>query len=134
MTEHILTETEASRLSSAALAYLGDSVLEILVRERLVIYGVKNPSVASLSFVTAAAQSLAFDRIAPLLNENENAVFKRGRNSVHSGVPRNATPAQYRRATGFEALFGYLYLSGQSERLRELFRIAFFENDTGLYK
>ena len=128
MTENVIPAEEASRLPSAALAYLGDSVLELLVREHLVCGGVKNLSVASLAYVTAPAQSDALERIAPILTEEEDAVFHRGRNGVHGGVPRRATPAQYRRATGLEALFGYLYLSGQNARLRELFRIG-FRND-----
>lgn len=123
----IMTEAEACTVSAASLAYLGDSVLEIMVRERLVRQGVKNPSVESLKYVTAPAQSDAIERILPSLSEGESDVYKRGRNCVHSGVPRHATPAQYRRATGLEALFGYLYLTGKTTRLRELFCAAFPE-------
>lgn len=120
-----LSEEKASQTSAAALAYLGDSVLEIFVRERLVLENAKNPSVESLKYVTAPAQSDALENILPLLNELETDMFKRGRNSVHSGVPRHATPAQYRRATGLETLFGFLYLCGKAERARELFEAAF---------
>ena len=124
-----ISEDEAGQISAASLAYLGDSVLEILVRERLVVTGVKNPSVESLKFVTAPAQSEAFAKIEDMLSEKETDTFKRGRNCVHSGnVPRKSTPAQYRRATGLETLFGYLYLSGQNERLRELFDAAYPKN------
>lgn len=126
MSENI-NRTELLQLPAASLAYLGDSVLEILVRERLVLLGVKTPSVEALKFVTAPAQSEAVEKILLLLNEEENDVYRRGRNCVHSGVPKNATPAQYRRATGLEALFGYLYLSGENERLRELFREGYGE-------
>ena len=121
-----ISEESASQTPAPSLAYLGDSVLEILVRERLVLAGVKNPSIESLKYVTAHAQSDAFAGIEGLLTEAETDVIKRGRNCVHSGnVPKKATPAQYRRATGLETLFGYLYLTGQSERIRELFDTAF---------
>ncbi len=123
-----MSEDAAGQISAASLAYLGDSVLEILVRERLVITGVKNPSVESLKYVTAPVQSEAFAKIEEMLTEKEMDTFKRGRNCVHSGnVPKKSTPAQYRRATGLETLFGYLYLSGQSCRMRELFSAAFPE-------
>jgi len=111
--------------SSASLAYLGDAVFEVFVRERLVREGVKSPSVRSLEYVTAAAQSAAADRIADLLTEEEQDVFRRGRNDVHTGVPKSAKPAEYRRATGFESLFGYLFLTGQTSRAAELFDTAF---------
>ena len=123
-----MSEDIAGQISATSLAYLGDSVLEILVRERLAVTGVKNPSVESLKYVTAHAQSDAFAKIEDMLGEKELDVFKRGRNCVHSGsIPKKATPAQYRRATGLETLFGYLYLSGQSVRIRELFCAAFPE-------
>lgn len=115
----------AVQLSAASLAYLGDSVYEILVREHLVLARVKNPSVESLKYVTAPAQSEALESILPSLTETELDVYKRGRNCVHSGVPRHATPAQYRRATGLEALFGYLHINGETRRIRELFSQAF---------
>ncbi len=121
----ILLESEARQIPSSALAYLGDSVIEIMVREKLVLGGAKNPSVKSLEYVTAPAQSDAVEKIAPLLTDVEDDVFRRGRNSVHSGVPKHASVAQYRRATGLECLFGYLYISGQNERARELFEIGF---------
>ena len=120
-----MTAAEASQVPAASLAYLGDSVLEVLVRERLVRLGVKNPSVESLKYVTAPVQSDAVEKILPSLTEEEEDVYRRGRNSVHSGVPRHATPAQYRRATGLETLFGFLYLTGRAERARELFEAAF---------
>ncbi len=123
----IMTDADVSAVSAASLAYLGDSVLEIMVRERLVRHGVKNPSVESLNYVTAPKQSDALERILPILTEAEDDAYRRGRNCVHSNVPRHATPAQYRRATGLETLFGYLYLTGQNRRIRELFSAAFPE-------
>lgn len=129
MDDTIITKTKAGRVSAAKLAYLGDAVLEVLVRRRIVEQGGEHPSEAALSFVTAPAQSDALERILSLLTEEETDVFKRGRNCVHGGVPKKATVAQYRRATGFEALFGYLYLLGEKERIEELFSAAYPENE-----
>ncbi len=116
-------------ISAADLAYLGDAVLEVMVREYLVKRGhskKEHLSELALRFVTASAQSAAFDKIESQLTEEEIDIFKRGRNNYHTGnVPKSATPLEYRRATGFEALLGYLYLTGQSERLSELFEKAY---------
>ncbi len=120
-----LTEVEVAQLPAASLAYLGDSVLEIFVRERLVKAGVRSPSVESLKYVTAGAQSEAVENILPLLTEYESDTFRRGRNCVHSGVPKHATVAEYRRATGLETLFGALHMLGRGYRLRELFEAAY---------
>ncbi len=122
-------EKNATAYSSRDLAYLGDSVLEVLVRERIVTEGgAARPSEAALRYVTASSQSDAAERIIPHLTETEADVFRRGRNNVHSGnIPKSATVNQYRRATAFECLFGYLYLSGENVRIRELFDIAYGE-------
>ena len=120
-----ITDEAVRNYSSAQFAYLGDAVFELFVRERLVRSGVKSPSVKSLEYVTAAAQSAAADRVEDLLTKEEKDVFRRGRNDVHTGVPKSAKPAEYRRATGFESLFGYLFLTGQTERAAELFDTAF---------
>ncbi len=125
MREKIGRREAVERFSSSQLAYLGDAVFEVLVRDKLVRDGVKTPSVSSLGYVTAAAQSAAAERIADRMTEDERDVFRRGRNDVHTGVPKGTTPAQYRRATGFEALFGYLYILGETGRAAELFDIAF---------
>ena len=117
-------------ISTAALAYLGDSVLELCVREILVEHGVssaKNLNSAALNFVKAEAQANAIKNIIPLLTEEENAAYRRGRNIGHTNVPKSATVAQYRMATGFEALFGYLHLTGRKERINELFLLAYKE-------
>lgn len=117
---------KAEQTSSADLAYLGDSVLEVLVREHLALH--PNGEVASqrsLDFVTAVAQSKALDRIMPHFTEAEADVFRRGRNGVHSGIPKSASAAEYRRATGMECVFGYLWLKGDRDRLRFLFAEAY---------
>ncbi len=121
---------DLSSVSAAQLAYLGDAVLEVLVRRRIVENGAQKPSEAALSYVTAAAQSDAVERILPLLTEEENAVYHRGRNCVHANVPKRATVAQYRRATGFEAVFGYLHLTGAAARMEFLFGAAYPSDDT----
>ena len=120
---------DPSQVSSAGLAYLGDCVYELYVREYLVLKGVSRPSVESLKYVTAHVQSRVVETLLPMLTEEEEAEFKRGRNNGHSSVPKSSTPAEYRRATGLETLFGWLYLSGRHDRLRELFNAAFAETD-----
>ena len=115
-------------MSTAALAYLGDSVIELCVREMLVEKGIssaKNLNGTALLFVKAEAQAEAMMKIIPLLTEEENAAYRRGRNIGHTNTPKNATVGQYRMATGMEALFGYLHLMDRSERIKELFFAAY---------
>ena len=117
-----------NELSAAALAYLGDSVLELLTREHLIASGLTTAAhlnAAARNFVTAPAQAEAMKRILPLLDEAEAAVFRRGRNNVHSNVPKRASVSEYRAATGMEALFAYLYLQGNMARARELFAVGY---------
>ena len=120
-------------VSAAALAYLGDSVIETCVREHLVGLGYSSSShlnAEALSFVRASAQSEAVKRIIPLLDENEESAFRRGRNIGHTNTPRSATVGEYRMATGMEALFGWLHLMGRKERIKELFKLAYeIENE-----
>lgn len=119
----------ADEISAAKLAYLGDAVLEVMVRRMLV--ETEHDSKAHLSelalkYVTAAAQSEAYERVLPLLTEKEAEVLRRGRNNRHgANVPKNATYGQYRRATAFEALFGYLYITKDDARMRLLFEAAY---------
>ena len=115
-------------MSAAALAYLGDSVIELCVRQMLVEKGVssaKNLNSTALLFVKAEAQADAMKIILPTLSEEENGAYRRGRNIGHTNVPKSATVGQYRMATGMEALFGYLYLKGENERIDELFSLAY---------
>lgn len=120
---------ELSDISTSALAYLGDSVLEQCVRTYLVAERGLSTSAhlnrASLDFVRASAQSEAMERMEPSLTEAEAAVFRRGRNMGHGNVPKSASVAEYRRATGMETLFGYLHLTGQAERVDYLFRVGY---------
>lgn len=115
-------------VSTEALAYLGDSVLEIRVREKLVRSGISgsgNLNRASLSYVKASEQAAAMHRIIPRLDEEETLVYKRGRNMSGGNVPKSATMSEYRTATGMEVLFGYLHLLGRNERIDQLFSLAY---------
>ncbi len=119
---------KASLCSTLALAYLGDAVIELLVREMLVKNGISHPGELvkqSKAFITLEAQSDAVERILPHLTEEETAIFKRGRNAKTHFVPKHGEVVQYRRATALETVFGYLHLSGNEQRKRELFVIAF---------
>ena len=114
--------------STAALSYLGDCVIEMCVREKLVCAGISSSARLNrlaLDFVRAPMQAQAMKNILPLLSEEEERVFHRGRNAGHGNTPKSATVAEYRAATGMEALFGYLHLSGRQDRIRELFAAAY---------
>lgn len=115
-------------ITTDALAYLGDSVIELLVREHLVNMNITSSgrlNSKSLEFVKAGAQAQAMRNILPHLSEEEEAIFKRGRNKAGGNVPKSATVSEYRAATGMETLFGYLHLKGNCERITQLFRIGY---------
>ncbi len=123
-----MDEKFINSLSGATLAYLGDAVLEVLVRRYLVSLGVADGgklSKLALNFVRATAQSEAVERMMPSLTDDEEYIYKRGRNAHGIAIPKSASAAEYRRATGMEALFAYLDLCGKLERAEELFRIAY---------
>lgn len=117
-----------SVLGSGALSYLGDSVLEVITRQYLISKGITELgklNKEALLFVRATAQSEAVEKILPVLSETEMQVFKRGRNAHGVSIPKSASAGQYRRATGLEALFGYLYIADENERMKELFCIGY---------
>ncbi len=119
-------------LSSAALAYLGDSVLELRVRDHLVRSGLSTAAhlnEASRAFITAPAQAKAMLKLQPVLTEQEAAVYRRGRNNVHANIPKRATMAEYRAATGMECLFAYLHLTDNQARIDELFSLAYLADE-----
>ena len=125
----MLTNKKPSLFSPLSLAYIGDAVYDIFVRTR-VIEEHENKQPSSLhkitaSFVKAHAQANSIKAMLPLLSDEETAVFKRGRNAKSYTMPKNATVGDYRMATGLEALFGYLYLSEDTERLYELMQAAY---------
>ena len=121
-------------MNGASLAYLGDAVIELMVREMLLSrdmgdVGKKNKIADTL--VRATYQSQAMDKLLPLLSEEETAVYKRGRNTHSHTVPKSAKVSDYRKATGMEALFGFLHAEGRKERLNELFNVAFGTEECG---
>ena len=117
-------------ISTPALAYLGDCVLELCVRNYLVTRGLSTSAhlnAAALEYVRASAQAEAMKRLQPILTETEAAYFRRGRNLGHGNVPKRATVSEYRAATGMEVLFGYLHLTGQADRIDQLFQAAYLD-------
>ena len=119
-----MTAAELNQLSILALAHVGDAVYELLVRSYLSSHGLVKVTElhrATVSMVKASAQAEAAARLLPLLTEEERAVYRRGRNSHVGSVPQAATKAEYHAATGLEAVFGWLHLAGESERISELF-------------
>ncbi|MBS1333025.1 MAG: ribonuclease III [Clostridiales bacterium] len=124
MEESVKPRFRLAEAGPLTLAYMGDAVFELLTRERIVLAGEKPPAELNRlarGYVTAVAQSAAVERLLPLLDEDETAVYKRGRNAKSAHAPKSAGAVEYRRATGLECLFGYLYLAGRIERARALF-------------
>ena len=120
----MITEKEAQGFSPNVLAFYGDSVYEVLVRERVVTQHQTNAGRLhdmAVERVRASYQSEAVNVIEPLLTEKEADILRRGRNAGGISVPKSAKPSEYRRATALEALFGYLSLTGQNERIETLF-------------
>ena len=114
--------------SPLALAFIGDAVYEVFVRARVLAEANTSANMLhkkAIAYVKAAAQARAAKALLDTLTEDELAAFKRGRNAKSATVPKNADLTDYRYATGLEALFGYLYLSGESERLNELMMMAY---------
>lgn len=114
-------------LSPLALAFVGDAVFSLYIREMLVSKA-NMPAgklhTLSVQWVNASSQADGMRKILPLLTEEELGVFKRGRNAHTSHTPKNQSGCDYHWATGFEALLGYLYLKGESQRLGELLKLA----------
>ena len=113
-------------ISTLGLAHLGDGVFELMVRSWLCLHGKatsKGLHKATVRYVAAPAQAKAVEKILPLLTEEEGDVFRRGRNTSPHSIPQNASRADYQAATGLEALFGWLWLQGRTERLNELFAV-----------
>ena len=118
-----LGQKDVNAMPALTLAYLGDCIYELVIRTVLVERGITHVSElnrAAVSYVRASAQKDIFFAIENELDEEETAVYKRGRNVKSSSCPKNASVADYHTATGFEALMGYLYAKGRTERLLEL--------------
>lgn len=115
-----------NELSPLTLAFIGDTVFDLLVREDIICEANRPANDLhniAVTKVKASAQAGFAEKLMPVLTEKELSVFKRGRNAKSGHLPRNASQSDYHMATGFEALFGYLYLSGQLERIKELYEI-----------
>ena len=114
-------------LNPQVLAFIGDGVYSLYIRERLVtttdLKGVKLHN-ATTNFVKAVGQSNFIEKLLPMLSEVELRVFKRARNHKTQSVAKNASIIDYKRATGLEALLGYLYLSKEYDRLNEILGMA----------
>ena len=111
-------------ISNLGLAHLGDAVFELMVRSWLCLHGkatAKGLHRAAVRYVAAPAQARLLQKILPLLSEEEADVFRRGRNTAPHSIPKAASRGDYQAATGLEALFGWLYLQGRTDRLNELF-------------
>ncbi len=120
-----MTAAELRAIPILNLAFIGDGVFDLLVREHLVAsVGGRVGELNSLkvSLVNCAAQASAASAILPMLSDDELSVYRRGRNASPRSVSHHSTLSDYHAATGLEALFGYLYLSGQRERINELFQ------------
>ena len=114
--------------NGVTLAYIGDAVIELAIREMLITSGVTNTgrlSAAAQKFVCAPTQSQVIEKLLPILTPEEEAAYKLGRNHRVTGKPKHASVSEYSRATGMEAVFGYLHLTSQNERIRELIQIAY---------
>ncbi len=122
-----LTEKELRQQSPIALAYVGDTVFDMYLRSRLVAFTDMTPQRlhrTASKFANAGAQAQIMYRIEHVLSEEEHEVFRHGRNAKSHTIPRNASPYDYRMATAFECVLGYLYLNGQDERLQEILELA----------
>ena len=123
-----LTPDQLSTVSELALAHVGDAVFELLTRTELICAGsrqrVHDLHAQTVARVTAPAQAAFVEAILPSLTPEEAAVYKRGRNAHSHPAPKSATPGQYARATGLEALFGWLWLTGQKARVSELYALG----------
>ena len=120
-----MTRQEVDAISNLGLAHMGDCVFEILCRSYLCAKGGKTVDKLhkdTIHMVKATSQARFVEKLLPLLTEEELAFYRRGKNSHVHAVPKSATPAEYAKATGLEALFGALYLMGHTERLNELFQ------------
>ena len=120
-------------LPSLTLAYLGDAVYEVYVRSRLIADGLRRVNElhdAAVPLVSAAGQSELFSRIEPLLTEEESDVYRRARNAKSPHRRRGAEPVDYHRATGLEALVGFLFLAGRQGKLSEMVEVLFAAGDS----
>lgn len=127
-----LPDVDVATYSPLVLAYIGDEIYDLIIRS--IVVGRGNTKAGKLhqttsQLVKAHAQSAMMDTLLPLLTQEEADIFKRGRNAKSPTMAKNASVSDYRRATGFEALMGYLYLTDRFERIVELVKIALEQYD-----
>ena len=128
----IYDEKEARNLSPQVLAFVGDGVYSLYIRHKLVLTGnIKGEKLhrAVTSYVKAKGQSNFIDKLLPIFTETEMSVFKRARNHKTLSQAKNASIVDYRRATGLEAVLGYLYLTGNEDRLNEMLELSIGVNN-----
>ncbi len=127
----ILSEREAAQINPVTLAFVGDAVYSLYVRERLAIeLGGKTADLQKVAakVVSAQGQSVFLDKLFPLFTEEETDIFRRGKNAKKATKSKSATHLEYNRSTGFEAVIGYLYLTGKTERIKELLSVQSAED------
>lgn len=130
----MMTDAQAKQMNPVVLAFLGDAVYSLWVREKLVCSGAGKASEfqrAASKLVSARGQSSFLERVLPLLTEEEEDIFRRGRNAKKPTKSKNATAAEYNRSTGFEAVLGYLHLTGRKDRIEELLALTDSEDLKG---
>lgn len=124
-----LSDAGARNYNPLSLAFIGDSIYENYVREKLLLtYPTMLPRdlhIEAIRYVKAASQSRIITELEKELSEEEHYIYKRGRNTKSHTIPKNADVLDYKRASGFEALIGYLYLTGKKERLEEIIGYSF---------
>ncbi len=129
--QYNFSENEVNNIAPLVLAYIGDAVYEVFIRTLLISEGnvpVHKLHQRSINFVKAKAQSEIIHRIMEKLNPDELDIVRRGRNAKSGTIPKNADVTEYKYATGFESLIGYLYLKKRNERLMEVLNMAILEN------
>ena len=127
----ILSEREAAQISPVTLAFVGDAVYSLYVRERLTLdVGGKSSDLqrTASKVVSAQGQSAFLDKLLPAFTETEADVFRRGKNAKKASKSKSASHLEYNRSTGFEAVIGYLYLTGNEARIKELFALGVAED------
>lgn len=125
-----LTQKELNTYHPLAFAYVGDAVYDMIIRTMIVAQGNRRPNKYhhdTIQYVNAAAQTKMYQYIKPFLNEEEKNIFRRGKNTKVMSPAKNQSLHDYRIATGFEALVGYLYFSGKTDRIMELVKIGLSE-------
>lgn len=129
--KEVLSERDAAQISPVTLAFVGDAVYSLYVRERLTLeVGGKSSDLQRVAakVVSAQGQSEFLDKLLPIFTEAEADIFRRGKNAKKASKSKSASSLEYNRSTGFEAVIGYLYLTGNEARIKQLFACAAAEN------